>query len=472
MFHLLDLPSHVLIGVFTDWLDLPALVALDSSCCNVESRKSFLHVVTSCVACFHHLPCPPLLHSKGMQWYVTRKAKVKRIVIDESRTDSKLVWLFFKTIGSSLQSLNLKNSLDGYSCYQQKDLTDMVKLCPRLQTLVVENFSKLEGKLLGELFEHCSALRCIRFDYCYVTGELGTLHLPNLQMLHISDCTIYHENINRLIASSPNLRSFHCGDLPQKEGYFNALATHCPRLQVLSYGENRPSVAALKRVLQRCQEIEVVSMYSRRNENAEVERDEHIAAIMGLCPRLKAFRAGDAGQGVTAFQAALMDVATRVKDLRHLYLNGLDSDEDTAKAVRAIAPHCGNMKSLQLQFDRSTDCNALAMLVTNLHNVEELSIFSGYNNVVLKAIAANCPLLRKLNLCFCRGYSEEGLAAIALKCTALELVTHHQWDGVLNPFGQTMWKKMRPNIQFTSYPALCSLWQKYLDVEREELVIW
>jgi hypothetical protein len=122
-------------------------------------------------------------------------------------------------------------------------------------------------------------------------------------------------------------------------------------------------------------------------------------------------------------------------------------------------------------YNRNIDYVVLNAFVSNLHSVEELCIYSHQNDDVLEVIAANCPLLRVLNLKACEGYTEKGLAAVALNCAAMELVGFGD-ERVLSPFGKILWKAMRPNLQFDDSGAQCRLWQNLLDVERDELVIW
>jgi hypothetical protein len=295
-------------------------------------------------------------------------------------------------------------------------------------------------------------------------------------MLHLKNCVIDYGNICQLIASSPNLRSFLCSDLEQKDGCFDAITAHCPRLQVLSYGDRRPSVAALVRVLQSCPQIEVVNLRNEDyNEEEARERDEHIVAVMQHCARLKAFAAGHKchNEPETFSPAALLAVATRAKDLRHLYLHGLDDYQDTEDAILSIAPHCGNFVSADFYGTSSLGYRAFEALASNLHSVKELRILT--SDEVLQAIAANCPQLRVLHFCgACGDHTAQGLAEIVLGCPELKLVTYDDVDQpeVLTEFGEIMWKLLRPGIEFEHDDAECSLWDRLLDVERDELVIW
>jgi hypothetical protein len=473
MLHLFDFPAHVLTGVFIDWLDLSALVALDGACCSIQSRTSYIDILTSSATCFHQLPSPPLLHSKGIQWFVARKAKVMRVVVDEGSIDRKDAWLFFSTIGSSLQHLHIMNC----NGFLQDELAAMIQiLTPRLQTMVFKNCSKLEGAALGAIFAHCAkTLRCIHIEHCTVPGEFGCVQLPSLQMLHVSDSEMSHDAFCQLITCCPNLRSFHCTDLDDRDECFHALADHCRHLQVLSYETGKPSTAALLRVLQACPEIEVVSISceSRDEVDTTALNDAHIAAILTHCPKLKAFRTGDFSGETALSHASLLAIAARTQDLRHLYLWGL-SHQGSADNLRALARTCGNLRALELIGSDGLDFAGLTALVSNLPNVEELCLYTDQDDAVLEAIGANCPHLRMLYLDYSGSYTEKGLVAVAMGCTALKQLSYHAEEEVLNPFGELLWKALRPGLELCGdgVGLECSVWGKLLDVEREEFVVW
>jgi hypothetical protein len=52
MFHLYDLPVHLVGVLFGSWLDMRSLLALDTASCSVTSRRSYLEVVRSTGFCF------------------------------------------------------------------------------------------------------------------------------------------------------------------------------------------------------------------------------------------------------------------------------------------------------------------------------------------------------------------------------------------------------------------------------------
>jgi hypothetical protein len=369
-----------------------------------------------------------------------------------------------------LQHLHIK----GYEQALSMMLNDLGSSSPpRLMSLHMERCGVVDSTELGFLLSMCSrTLKSLSLTGCIITSALPVNILPNLEWLHISDSLIGLDVVRGLITACLNLRSYSCSNLSEKDGIFDALASHCPLLRNLSYGRGRLSVASLVRLLRSCTKIEVVNLFC--DEEPDVgTRDQHIAAVIEHCTNLKAFCAGNKGRPARFSRSTLQAVAARAKDLRHLCLHGLDDDADTESGIRAIAQNCGTLKSLELDtYESSIPCGALTSLVSNLHSIEELCIYSSLDDNVLTAIAANCPLLRVLNLCGCDGYTMQGLAAVAYNCTALQLVSYQGVDGVLNPASETMWRGLRPGIKFHDRGAHCSLWETVRDAESKERVVW
>jgi hypothetical protein len=273
-------------------------------------------------------------------------------------------------------------------------------------------------------------------------------------------------SICQLIAASPNLRSFICEDMSGKESCFDALATHCPLLQALSFSVCDPEcTASLVHVLQSCHQIEAINLDPGDSVDDQGIRDEHITDIMQHCGNLKAF--------FTPGKMLVSNLAPRMQNLRHIFLSDCRFESDTS--VLALARKCDQLKSLQLWLPEENDTSqaALGTLVSNLKGIEELGFdYSHLSDPVLEAIAAHCTRLQRLHVFDCRGYTEEGVAVLAERCTQLQEVVVSEDDKVITPLGRRLWKTIRPGIKFALEDHAIPLWTALQDIERAEAVVW
>jgi hypothetical protein len=168
---------------------------------------------------------------------------------------------------------------------------------------------------------------------------------------------------------------------------------------------------------------------------------------MQHCKKLKAF-CGPA-DGTAISEASVMAVASRLDDLRHLWLYEclFESDEQ----VLALAEHCSNLTTLSLHAPGSAvSQEALVTLVSNLRSVVELTLDKiDLSDSVLAAIAAHCPQLKVFDLCESQGYTEVGIAALACGCTSLKKVCSRQDDEVLTPAARLLWQVLRPGLEWS-----------------------
>jgi hypothetical protein len=468
MFHLYDLPVHLVGMLFGDWLGMRSLLALDTASCSSASRNDFLQVVGSGEFCYR-APDSGSIRANGMKWCITRNARVNRVCLDGiSGVDMAIIAAFLHITGASLTKVQI-------SRYQEPVLLTAVLgllsfSASHLKVLEIISWSEIDSLALGTLLFSCAhSLERLQLTRL---GALPSSQLPNLQVLALSSCKADASALCRLVSACPRLRSFCCDNLRGSDACLDALADHCPLLQVLTYENGNPSdVSSLVRLLQACQDIEVVDISGTDDDNPSATV-AHIAAIMQHCRKLKAF----ATEAETGLDAAGLAVAERVQDLRHLQLIGCAFSSDAP--LIALKQHCHNLTSLYLSAAGSAGLppNGLLELVKNLASVTELQLDeTTVHDQVLMAIADSCPLLQNLALSLCKGYTEVGVVALAQGCTALRKMQIDPDDKLFPSVFRLLWQALRPGLQFSDSWGKRSVnffWDDLRDIDREEVVIW
>jgi hypothetical protein len=411
------------------------------------------------------------LAAGGMKWCIERRVKVRKVLICEYfGINVGSVTAFLHISGASVENFWISN------CTDVVLLTAILGLLSfsvrRLQVLVVDDCGAVDATALGALLSaSASSLRRLKLSQSRISAPLAVPRLPNLDFIQIYMCTTDQETLCKLVSSSPNLRSFSCSDLYGTDLCLEALASHCPLLQVLAYENGEPSdVSSLVRLLHACPDLEVVEISSENGNGNPSSTDAHITAIMQHCRKLKAFCGPASGPNIT--NASVMAVASRLDDMRHLWLSDIAFQSD--QPMLALSEHCRNLTTLDLHANQDTlSESALVALMSNLHSVVQLGMEQfELTDRVLKAIAVNCPRLEVLDLYSSRGYTEVGIVALARGCTALERVRLREDDEIVNPAARLLWKELRPGLKFYHNDAVISMWDKLYDIDRDEVVVW
>jgi hypothetical protein len=366
---LFELPDYLSMKVLTVWIDTASLLALDSSCCSEKSRKAFLVLLGSREFCLPYVHSNEALCSKGMLWFVARKAKVERVLICGKRGfDFGAVVLFLHTSGSCLQEVRIENCSEMISSI----LALFTFSSTRLKLVALRECHKVGSKIFGALLSTCaSTMKHLSLVNGSLCAPLTASRLPNLQSLHVWFSRMDLSTVHNLLSSSTSLRSFYGAYLFAPDESFEDLAVNCPLLQVMSYrAETLPTPSSLVRLLQACPLIEVVSMGACGGGADQAALQVQISAVMRHCTGLRAFSAP--GHGMQMADESLLAVVHRLRDLRHLRL--YDCNPTTDAPVLAMAKNCENLRTLELRTIKgSVSQAALTALVRNLKRAEELT---------------------------------------------------------------------------------------------------
>ncbi|KAG9291882.1 hypothetical protein G9A89_012167 [Geosiphon pyriformis] len=95
----------------------------------------------------------------------------------------------------------------------------------------------------------------------------------------------------------------------------------------------------------------------------------------------------------------------------------------TGKNLRELAPYCPNIQTLQLSGCRNLDSGGIDILLSHLHNLQELNL-SGLDlistqNSCIRTLAKQCKRLKKVNLSWCRYLSSRDIEILVKGCKEL-----------------------------------------------------
>jgi hypothetical protein len=394
---LLNLPFTLLAEVLTEWLELQSLLKLDNACCSAGSRKTYLELVGGSEFCLREVPAALVLSSEGMQWFIARYVKLKRVVIDgPAGIDLVLVTTFLDKCGRRVEKVRIVRYARAEISVRSAIIDQLSNTSRFIRVLTIEDCGLLPSESLGALLSACSqSLQRLELTRCSLVTVLPTGQLPDLRILHLSNCPLGLSNARRLIKASPSLRSFMFSDPKESaEHLLDTLAAHCPLLQVLSYEISLQDPSSLVQLLRACMNMEVVVFALHSVEAKPCVIEGHVAAVMNHCKRLKALSLR------TVYTGSIMVLAEQAKMLRHISLFNARFESDPF--VLALAENCSNLISLELSsVHNNISQTALVALFSRLSSVVELNLFdSCLSDDVLLAIAAHCPLLEVLHLSY------------------------------------------------------------------------
>jgi hypothetical protein len=392
-----------------------------------------------------------------MKWFMSRGTKRKRVYVNGALLeDTGMVRPFLRSIGTHLERLRCVQ-------FNPVQLRPFESLFSRLRSLTIRDVGTVLGaKDVEELLSCCAGtLQKLKLEYCIMGPFTAELPFPDLHDVYLRDSPMYLETLHKLIVSSPSLRSFYCDAVEEGNTCLELLATHCPLLKVLGF-DNSGSAQSLIRVLEACPLIEVVEL-------PREESNHHVLAALQHCARLKAFCAH--GGAVTTSADCRAALQARLLDLRHLSLKDCEYESDAP--ILALAPHCSNLRTLELQYlGEEVSQEALVELVRHLPCVEELNLHDArHSDPVMKAIATHCRHLRVFHLRFAVGYTEDGVMAVAEACTQLQQLVVLPDNSVLTSSALQFLRALRPGLRVVHNTLDSVFWTSLWDVDRDEIVV-
>ena len=193
--HVLNLPTELLSGVLSDWLDVKCIARLDSSLCCCTRRATFLSILPTCVLSTTPSPLKKKDNSSSSfpahKWIVERKIRVKEVMIgwhdgkDLGDEHLPVYMELFKLSTDTLQDLYLFNLEDNV-------MQTVLSGCKQLKSLHIDDcFCELADTLLHIIREspHLTNLKIVNTYPQYISWSDEALQ-TNLCSNHITKLSI------------------------------------------------------------------------------------------------------------------------------------------------------------------------------------------------------------------------------------------------------------------------------------------
>ena len=415
---LLQINEDGLLQLFSNWLDIRSLSALDIAITCRPERLIWL----ACLRAIDSAAIDTFLHySSSIKWLVGRNITITRIQINPSYplVDNQFEGL----ITSSVRMINLRGCklADGV-------LTFLAHACPLLQHVDLEQCIACDADIIA---------------FAKKSPRLESISLKFSRGIRAAGLTVLTE-------SCPLLESVDCSgfeDLTNTE--LVALARGCPSLKRLILGARQLSTRSEFDVLKYRSPRGSFEM-SRRENLCEVSDDGVVALVQG-CPQMEIIDLTNCSY-LTAISIAAIGACCPL--LKSISI-GANTFLYTGDTVAALAQGCPQLTTVRFNCSPKeggdfhadvTDeaISVLAQCCPKLHTID-LAGCTQVTDVGIQAIAVSCPLLKVLYAPDARELTGASLVALGAGCPLLEEITYS---------GQVVFKNADFRFLFSKCPKL------------------
>jgi hypothetical protein len=383
---LLDIADDLLFDIFSIYLHIRDVCALDSALCNRTRRTEFLRLVSTKVLLFNReeiIVLSPL-----------HQFKLKPLV------PGALSWI--KNRGIHLATLHLAIPTGVMAAADQRIIRDTLASLAyngqldKLETIKVLNCSYIKDADLAVVLSKCHrTLKCMNIRGSGV-AEISALHVkrcPNLEAF-VANGNVSAEDMAEIFQACPKLRVLELNSFGARltDELVESIVAHCFVLEHLSLRHSvTVSDAAIRNVAESCPLLQVIDL------SGTAVTDATVLEFCMRCPQLKRVLLSYCGN---LTDAAVIAVADRLPGLTRIDLNG--NAAITSGAVEHLATKCRELKIIN-----SSDC-------------------PNVSDVTLMKIAEHGSKLNKLYITDCPNITGVGFGVLACKCRALKFVLFDQ----------------------------------------------
>eukprot|EP00899_Mesostigma_viride_P007280 jgi/Mesvir1/16553/Mv10094-RA.1 len=296
--------------------------------------------------------------------------------------------------------------------------------CPKLRVLAAaETFEEppdlpwwhlpVANAVITHVATQCRQLHKVVLYHCEGVGDPALLALgancSELVDVDVCNCPLVTDaGVSAIAAGCRQLAVLTVRDNPNvTDDSLLALGAHCPRLEYLDVHASRVGNAGLIAISRGCRDLKLLDVMGC----AAVD-DEGVIAVAESCPRLEILDY----RLTNVSDRGIATVVSHCEHLQDLYLEYYHSVE----ALRLGPDSCRKLRCLTISFSMHITDEVLVSVVTRgspltwVHLVK-LSI----TDDSMKALAANCPLLEKLEIRWCDQVTDVGILAVASNCPRL-----------------------------------------------------
>jgi hypothetical protein len=452
VFPLFELAPELVISVLSRWVNLNALVRLDSACNSHTSRAQFTTVVSAqnffletmcCGIEEEHVIC-------HLKWLTKRGVRTRSWEFRCDISPALLLEFVTKTAGDHVATIHLT----GIHEETAGIFTTIFGGCMCITDILIEDCSHWTGvrTMSGEAQ---IALQKLQVKLCgsECTATFRWNNFPNLKCLYLEG-EYATDVVSSLLKSATSLVDLRLNGVMLEDAGLHALLNTAEQLRTLVLTAcNHITGAGVATLAERCVNLTCVGIATC----AEVG-DEAVESFALSCPAL-----GTVGLEGTYTEASVLALAThRYAELRYLYLGTVNFT--ASAALLALAEKCARIQELNIAHCQGVTADCLLLIVTSLPCLREL-IVEGCPNVtdaVLTAIVMRLPTLRALSLYGSAGYTTAGALAVIRTLRRLKHFSIEAEHAVLNTMVISMWEDAQPELTI-HYGGLYS--SKFSDFE-------
>ena len=461
-----------------EWFDTVDICRFDSSLCR-KYRSQWLKLLQSPLVVLSNAPLwndHLVKHDLLLRWLVTRKLRVREVVIPEffSRSEPFYLTELLVRSGDRLQSVELVGQAGCLEFIHVTDnpsrTTEKISLwCPKLKTLTYTRIRHFRDSTFTAL-ESCiysASLQSLNMSHIFTEapeafgaiGQLVALTTLNVSHTHITDAVITQVLSKCKLVTELNLGSCtHITDIT-----LNFIARNRPNMKNLNVSYIASTVVGISAVSEHCTQMTHFQMYgditmeSCNNISKNWLKLSHFSAaylfgtqLPTICSGCKKLTYLDLSGGYAVDDTTLADIAQHCAGLTHLNVSHCGKISENGLFV--IATKCHKLKAFHCE--RTTcarQCLSKQLITALCQNsgatLEELNFkycAQFLYDVNLECIAAHCPNLSLLNISGGGKVTDVGVVAIVTRCpklrelcvlshsgvtqlTAKAIATHSRW---------------------------------------------
>jgi hypothetical protein len=434
---LMRLPTCLAVAILSEWSEVRDLANLDSAYCNYASRPAFLMTLRS--------PELYVLHTGSdvgyedttgwLKWHTRRGVKPSVIELAGNVTDVPLAVIahFSGTVcGDRVASL-IFSGITSNACPM---FCMMGVSCKSVTTVYVRGCKDLSG--LDVLISHCSStLQTITFEHSTLNiADMDFEKALAVRSLKVVNCK---GSVHSVLQCCVRLTEAIFIRAPLADCCLGVLEAHADGLTRLELEDvedvSGPALQGLGRC---CRNLHSLSLTIPPDNEVVVTFIQTATRLQALALR---GRITDA-----ALHAVAMHCDGR---LRHLAVL-IAEDLALSAGLTALATRCTALESLSCYYEEDDTLDSYILHLT----VAQKGLLSidfrnqDITDVLLIAVAVNCPLLEEVLLFKTTGYTAAGLVRLIDGCKRLQRVQVFREDSLITELVRAMWVRANPRLVF------------------------
>lgn len=433
---LLELPSVVSCSLVASWLNMKALISLDSACCNTTERNEWLKLLKCKQLVLETLPCrKSTLLGKFYVWELQKNLKTRQIWVGPSILTANVLSQYLRCTGSMIKTCRIIDVDAGTFIFN----TVLALHCRNIQCLQI--YGCIVDDSYSNLLSACPGLTELRIECCCVGGNgLWAGKCSLLRVLSIANSFVSDESVvSVILGMSQHIEQLLLGrNRALIDAPLRAAASRYQNLTTLALSNSKVTDATLTQISLSCPQLRSININVCR-----LLTDEGVTALGRNCWDLRVLWINrNANLTDAALSAIVSSPGCRLKSVDISDCPGLSK-----AAVVAMVKAKPQIQSYYFG-EEAQDTQFVISILDSLPVCMAILVFRGaaLADDVYFAIARRYRALQVLKVERSQP-SAQGLVAVAKGCLKLRLV---QLSSPLDAFGRAMWQDMTPSLTIRS----------------------